>query len=150
MVKYILIIFITVLCSCNKIEQPNKDYFTGVWEAEKGGKLNLNEDGTFTAKGINFNYIYDYDIIIDFNGKWKIDQYNYKDKKLRILLESDYTYENFNFDNTYIKDEKEFSYEVGFSLIASGKGIFENKPPWELFTWIEDPDDMNKYKFIKQ
>ncbi|MEF9477671.1 hypothetical protein OWR28_08040 [Chryseobacterium sp. 1B4] len=34
-------------------------------------------------------------------------------------------------------------------LYISGQGIKGNNPPWNLFLWDGDPDEMLKYEFIK-
>ena len=35
-------------------------------------------------------------------------------------------------------------------FFISGQGSNEDNPPWDLFIWKGDPDEMVKYKFIKQ
>ena len=38
---------------------------------------------------------------------------------------------------------------IYFSLFISGEGLLDNKPPWYLFDYIGDPDELNLYKFTK-
>ena len=38
---------------------------------------------------------------------------------------------------------------IYFSLFISGEGLLDNRPPWYLFDYIGDPDELNLYKFTK-
>lgn len=37
-----------------------------------------------------------------------------------------------------------------FNFLITGDGAFENRPPWKLYIFIGDPDEMNRYIFNKK
>lgn len=138
------------LQSCKK-NNPNEDDFVGLWVADNGASVQFMKDKTFIARKIDFSKIYyekefEYKKI-DFKGKWRL--VNYPQKIGTIVLQSESTYSDYGIKHTYLVNGKEKSHKVGFSFEIGGRGLL-HKPPWLLFIWIGDPDDMNKYEFNKQ
>jgi hypothetical protein len=84
---------------------------------------------------------------LDFAGQWEIVKEN---KKSKLELHTDATFKDVGVDKTYTNNGEVRSHKLGLALEIAGEGVFENKPPWHLFVWIGDPDDVNKYKFVKQ
>jgi hypothetical protein len=129
--KLITLIFISyVLGGCNNTA-PKAEYFVGTWKSKDGAVIELNRDFSFTAKQVNLSNIFfnmdGKNNRANFTGKWKFTT----DDQKRKVIEVDSNKYHFIFD-------------------ISGQGVFENKPPWDLYIFIGDPDDMNKYKFKKQ
>ncbi len=83
----------------------------------------------------------------DFSGNWEIVD---TQKQKTIVIHSNSTYKDYNVNRTYTVNGIVNSHKVGFSLEISVEGVFEDNKPYYLFVWIGDPDDMNKYKFVKQ
>ncbi len=129
--KYIAVMLLfQLLFGCSHTKPERKD-FIGTWKADDGATVQLKEDGSLIVNQINLSNIF-FDNKnpankIDFTGKWEFTKDNYKRQVIKVNS-SKYTF-NFN---------------------TSGQGALENKPPWDLYVWIGDPDDMNKYKFVKQ
>ena len=73
------------------------------------------------------------------NGTWKIE----KDVNSGILFGI-----NEGIKITYGLEDMRGQGEIIFFI--SGQGSNEDNPPWDLFIWKGDPDEMVKYKFIKQ
>lgn len=105
---------------------PIKEELIGNWINSDSAIINLKKDGTFTAKKlpVEFFILEDYKgKQFDGNGEWTL-------KKGKTYWE---VYLEFN----KILN-KEYSY--GHTMLISGeKGILENKPPWYLFTWKDEP-----------
>ena len=124
-----IVIFANALQSCDGIHPKPKD-FIGSWKSDDGAIIELEKDSSFIAKQVNLsNIFFDKDnrnIKIDFEGRWEFTT-DYKKKKIIKINSNKYS----------------FSFEI------SGQGILERKPPWDLYIWIGDPDDMNKYEFKK-
>lgn len=110
----------------------------GTWVAEDNAIISFNEDGTFNTKGLSGSKMFS-----GFN-EYKNEKFNERGNwKLRKNQGSWII--DLNFSRS-VKLEGGFATQV----LISGEGVFENKPPWHLFVWIGDPDDVNKYKFVKQ
>lgn len=147
--KLIVLLFSIISYSCNNIDIKKED-LVGKYIAKDGAFIELYDDRTFIAKKVNLENIYgDWarNMIIDFEGQWSVEIYG---KKIRVDLRSNYTYSDFGVKREYARLGKKISHKIGFNLDILGQGVFENNPPWDLFVWIGDPDDLNKYKFIRQ
>jgi hypothetical protein len=59
------------------------------------------------------------------------------------------TIDNIN-SGVYIKYELYDGGEGEIVFYISGRGINGNNPPWNIFIWDGDPDDMQKYEFTKE
>ena len=150
---------IFVLLSCLLLQgctlKAEKLDLIGTWKNKDGAVIILNEDGMFSAKEINYFKVYNEPEFknkkIDFSGKWKSTTTG-NQKRAAIDLTSNSTYKDFGIaKKNYIdRNVKEQSMEIGMTLQIAGSGLFENKKPYYLFVNVGDPDDMNKYKFIKQ
>lgn len=138
------------LQSCSSPEAQKQD-FVGIWKSEDGAVIDLKADGNYTAKQLDYYNVYlekeHKGKKLDFAGRWKIVN---KDKKLRLELHTDATFKDLGINKTYTYNGEVRSHKLGLTFEIAGKGIFENKPPWHLFIWVGDPDDVNKYKFVKQ
>ncbi|MFV0507367.1 MAG: hypothetical protein ACK5L5_11820 [Bacteroidales bacterium] len=116
------------LQSCSNLKFERKD-FVGIWEAGDKATVELNEDSSTIIKDIDLSNIFysKTNETIDFSGKWEFTTDMYKKQVIRIN-----------------------SRKYTFDFYISGQGTFGNKPPFDLYIFIGDPDEMNKYRFIKQ
>lgn len=143
------LLFFLIGCSNN---QPKEKDFVGVWKSNDGAKIELYKNGTFKAKNI---YYYNYDQNkkfknkkFNFDGVWKL---NFENKQgVKLDINSTKKFSDYGIVYTYIIDDNIFSHKLNMSFEIKGHGVLENKLPWELFVWIGDPDNMNKYVFLKQ
>lgn len=140
------------LNACDRQTELKKEQFTGSWESGDGAIIELREDGTYTARKLDFLAYCCYDEIedtmrFDMEGDWRIMEEG--DRPI-LKLSSNQTFEDYGIEKTYTVDGKVLSYKIGMELNISGRGMLENKPPWHLFYWVGDPDDMNKYEFLKK
>jgi hypothetical protein len=111
----------------------------GVWIAEDGGEFLFNGDGTFAARNLPGRKVFKIEKykekIFSESGTWKIVNTSGK-QWTEIALE---------FDNS---DSLEGGFS-GLKLNISGTGIFENKPPWNLFLWIDEAGG-DRYTFRRK
>ena len=126
-----------ILQGCSGQELTKND-IVGTWVAEDGGKLDFNKDGSFRTESLSGSKFFSgfnkyQNMKFSEEGKWELIE-----KNGRQIID--------------LKIAKSEKLQGGFSthLGISGEGAFGNNPPWHLFVWIGDPDDMNKYKFEKQ
>lgn len=114
--------------SCGNPKFERKD-FVGVWKAEDNATVKLNDDGSAIINKINLSNIFDNkeNQVVDFTGKWEFTTDMYKKKVVKIN-----------------------SLKYTFDFYISGQGAFGNKPPFDLYVFIGDPDEMNKYRFVRQ
>lgn len=151
--RIIVFSFLTIIInSCDT--QISKRDLEGTWESNDGALIVLNEDGTYTVKGINYFLISGDKNFngqkIDLTGKWHIGKTGNQEKKTVELI-SNLTYKDFGIHDTYVdKNGLEQSHKINCSFEVSESGLFSNKPPYSLFVHIGDPDDMNKYNFTKK
>lgn len=148
--RYIAIMLSLFLQSCSSPEAQTQD-FVGLWKSDDGASIEFRADGSYTAKQVDYYNVYfekeHKDKKLNFAGQWEIVNEN---KKTKLELHTDATFKDVGVDKTYTNNGEVRSHKLGLTLEIAGEGIFENKPPWHLFIWIGDPDDMNKYKFVKQ
>ncbi len=133
LIQSISLALMCILQGCSG--QPTKKDIIGVWVAEDGGKFSFEENGSFSTENLSGSKI--------FSGFDKYDDMKFSEQGTWELSEGSVIILDF---------EKSDNLQGGFStqLSISGEGLLENNPPWYLFAWIGDPDDMNKYKFEKQ
>lgn len=136
-VSYLYLVSMFLFQGCTGSE-PTKSEIVGTWGAQDGAIISFNEDGTFDTRNLPGSKIFsgfsEYkDEKFNEHGHWKL-------KKEQG---------NWIVDLSFDRSEK---VESGFAtqMSISGEGLLENRPPWYLFLWIGDPDDVNKYKFVKQ
>ncbi|MGI9582578.1 hypothetical protein ACR1PO_15390 [Chryseobacterium sp. RRHN12] len=140
--NYLLIIMgLILLYSCNEVK-PKQNDFIGTWKSSDNAFINLNANGTCTLKSIDY---------------YKISSFpKNKNKELNaegtwVFLENAESGIIDNIDNgikiTYNLPKENIKGEI--ILYISGQGIKGNNPPWNLFLWDGDPDEMLKYEFIK-
>jgi len=130
----LLIIIISLLEGCTNKKPDFKD-FIGAWKSENGAEFFLKEDSTCIVQEID-GTCFGYRSNLSFEGKWFFAEKDDNDKT------------NYNIGIYNIDESGNHSLKISFYI--RGKGILENTPPWYLFQYIGDPDDMNKYKFTKQ
>ena len=149
----ILFILLAILLSgCNA--EIRKSDLEGTWRSDDGALIVLNEDGTFIAKGINYFVVSGSKLFngkkIDLSGEWQIGKTGNQEKK-SVELISNSTYKDFDVHKTYVDENGlEQSYKIYCTFQVYESGLFNNKPPYSLFVYIGDPDDMNKYNFTKK
>lgn len=120
------------------VPAPSKEDFIGIWKSNDGGVFNFKDDNTFSAENLTGEKMFDgfqkyYGKKITEKGKWYI-----KKEKDRWRLFLDF------------KKVEQSNGGHSTQLNIEGKnGVLLNKPPWVLFVWIGDPDDINKYEFTK-
>lgn len=144
-IKYFMIGLSLLLFGC-KEPKFNEDDFVGIWKAEDGAVIEIYYNGRCKATGLNYYNIYPFNEHknrqLNFEGTW--DFTNGGDAQLHLSYNEGKTYH-------YKGETKE--YKAGFDLSILGKGLFGNKPPFDLYKYIGDPDDIdesNKYRFVKQ
>jgi hypothetical protein len=140
-VKYFMLGFVLSLFACNEHNFKDVD-FIGIWQADDGARITIKQDGTCVLSGLNKSIVgiaNDETEKLNANGNWKM-------------------VENINSGITGgITTGLKVSYDLmdrngrgGILFYISGRGINENRAPWDLFIWKGDPDEMIKYKFVKQ
>lgn len=123
------------LFSCNSEKYKEED-FVGIWKSNDGAIIQLKSDFSFIANSLDFSKIY-YPFYkcknkkTDCIGKWKYTMNSQKERVIYVLCDVD-------------------NKQRSFSFYISGKGVLGNKPPWDLYVDIGDPDDMNRYVFTKE
>ncbi|MFR2070869.1 MAG: hypothetical protein ACLS4S_12190 [Bacteroides nordii] len=115
---------------CNSPKPTFKD-LVGTWVSEDGAKIILRDDSTCILKNIPAQYVNRYTDTDFFSntGKWYLEK-------------NDLGYDGYNIR---IGHER----LLYITLYISGEGLFNNTPPWFLFDYIGDPDELNLYKFTK-
>ena len=145
---WLFIVFILSLLSCNK--KLSEKEFVGTWEANDGAVVKLQSNKRFSASNIDFDKI-DFpqkEFInkkVSLEGNWQLTE-----ESDRMELVSKSTYADYGIENTYDDNGVKKSHKLGFSFDIEGSGILQNSPPWKLVIYIGDPDDMNKYEFVKK
>ena len=117
---------------CNNSKPTSQD-FIGTWVSEDGGEIIFKEDSICIVKGIyakQINPFSEEKVSLSGEGQW------------RIRTKDSNGYDKYNIA-IYLKGV------IYFSLFISGEGLLDNKPPWYLFDYIGDPDELNLYKFTK-
>ena len=143
-----IIVLLVFLCSCNT-QLKDKD-LVGLWKAKDGAVIELYSNGLYAADNIDFGKI-KYpkvefsDKKLSLRGNWRIDIASKK-----VEFESKSTYADYGISNTYTYNGERKSHEIGMSFNIEGSGMSKNSQPWMLFVFVGDPDDLNKYVFIKQ
>lgn len=123
----ILILMITLFSFLGCGEKMKDEDFVGVWKAQDGAIVKLERNGVVIIKGINMAMILSNENkFADITGEWKLTT----DLNGNQVVE--------------INTDK-----YNFSFFISGQGVFGNKPPWSLYVFIGDPDELNKYLFTK-
>lgn len=139
--KCFIIGILLSLFGCKNPEFNSTD-FVGTWKAEDGAVISINKDGSCDLNNLNYNIVNsaqdEYEKLNTF-GTWKIINNINNGITGGISTGIDVTY------NLMDREGK-----GGVEFYISGQGFSENKPPWNLFIWKGDPDDMIKYKFVKQ
>ncbi len=146
----IIILLLIELNACNM--NFKREDFIGIWKSGDGSVIEFKKDGSYIAKQINYGNFYSKEKfkrkIFDITGNWEI---NNNSKQGNILnLTSNATFDDYGINDTYTINGVVRSHKIGLSFKISGEGFFESSPPYYLFVWIGDPDDANKYKFVKE
>lgn len=138
--KYILIAFLAIILSCTDSKTKKTD-FIGVWKSSDEAYIILKKNGTCTLKGIDYYKISSFpknkNKKLNAEGTWQFTE----DAESGII-------DNIN-SGVYIKYELYDGGEGEIVFYISGQGINGNNPPWNIFIWDGDPDDMQKYEFTK-
>jgi hypothetical protein len=140
--KYLLIILLSsiLLCSCDS-NKPKQTDFIGTWKSSDNAFIKLNKNGTCILKGVDYYKISRFPINknreLNVEGIWQFTE----NAESGIID---------NIDNgiTIIYNLPE-STKGEILFYISGQGINGNNPPWNLFIWDGDPDEMLKYEFVK-
>lgn len=133
---------------CSSPEKKAQD-FVGLWKSTDGAEIDLRADGSYKAKQIDYYKVQPEKGLenkkIDFAGQWKFSS----EGKAKIELQTETTFKDLGIDKTFTYNGEVRSHRLGLTLEISGEGIMGNKLPWYLFVWIGDPDNGDKYKFVK-
>lgn len=117
-----------LLNGCNN-PKPTFQDFIGTWTSEDGGEIILKEDSICIIKNITYSGYLDTEIL-SYKGKWEFrDKDDLGNKQYNVIV------------------NKEGILSICFYI--SGEGLFSNTPPWYLFQYIGDPDELNLDKFTK-
>ena len=146
--KYIVRLMLSVMSmfSMGCVGENNslkEDCFVGTWQSEGNAKIVLNKNGK--GELFNFNYenvnsIANKDSILNGACEWKLEQIN-GSNKVAIAYYDGGTIQ-------YLDKMVQTNLKISFQI--EGTGVFGNKPPWNLFVFIGDPDELNKYTFTKE
>lgn len=128
--KYVLYsIIVTSLFLTGCISPEKEDFDGGVWRADDGATVYLNGDGSVIINQINRLNVVSGGIkegdFVNFTGEWKFTT-DFNNQKIIDISTDD---------------------RGGFDFHIKGQGIFENKRPFDLFVYIGDPDNMDRYIF---
>ncbi len=127
LLNYICLLLLLQGCSG---QEPLREDFIGKWKSSNGSLIELTRDGHFNGIKVDMSkIIYDVDDLEGkaLQGRWELTTDNYGKQVIKISTEK---------------------YRFNFYIV--GEGLFEKTPPWRIYSYIGDPDDMNKYEFIKQ
>lgn len=138
---FITLIAITLFGCCEP--HFNQCDFIGKWTSSDSSSINLYSDGTCRLNNINYIKINSIESKkgdkLNSSGVWKL------------------IYEFESGIPNGISTGVGISYRLpnragtgGLDFFISGEGILENKPPYYLFIWDGDPDNVEKYKFVKE
>jgi hypothetical protein len=134
---YFTIVMSLLLTGC--ISPEKEDFNGGVWRADDGATVYLNDDGSAIINQINWSNIVsggeNKKNVIDLTGKW---EFTTAFNNLKVIEFCTDHLGSFEMNGFYC-----------FSFDIKGRGIFENKQPFDLFIYIGDPDERNRYIFKK-
>lgn len=138
--KYLLILLSIVLHNCGGSRSKATD-FIGTWKSSDSAYIQLNKNGTCILKGVDYYKISSFpknkNKELNVKGTWKFIE----------NVESGII-DNMNNGIAIIYNLPEGK-QGEISLYISGHGINGNNPPWNIFIWDGDPDEMQKYEFVK-
>lgn len=125
--KYIIALFMPLLIGCFSDSPPTKSELVGKWKGSDCTYLILEENGTFTAKGLSKETATSFSIssansVFSGSGNWKI-QMGQGFWEVRL----DFKEINRDFHNNGF-----------YTLLVSGNNKLENKSPWYLFVWADE------------
>jgi hypothetical protein len=140
--KYYILPFLMILFGCKETKFENSD-FVGKWKSNDGASIVFNTDGSCIISEMDYFIVSSFPTNknkrLNTTGTWKIIN----------DVESGITGGiNKGIKISYQLPDREG--KGGITFYISGQGINENTAPWDLFIWKGDPDEMIKYKFIKQ
>lgn len=139
--KYLLITLLTIiLYSCGETK-PKQSDFIGTWKSSDNAYIKLNKNGTCILKGVDH---------------YKISSFP-KNKNRELNAEGTWQFtenvESGILDNIDNGITMKYNLPEGTKgeilFYISGQGINGNNPPWNIFIWEGDPDEMLKYEFEK-
>lgn len=133
--KYIILICVIFFFENCTHKQFHFNDFVGLWHSDEGGVIILNEDSTCVIQNLNGKY-FGYNDSLSYSGKWLLRE------------KDDNGYDVYNIE-IWSQDELGYT-SLYISLKITGEGLFGTSPPWSLFQYIGDPDEINKYRFVKQ
>lgn len=124
----ILILLIALFSFLSCREKMNDQDLVGVWKARDGAMVRLERGGVVIIKGMNMAMIWSNENkLADIIGEWKFTTDLNGNQVVEINAD-----------------------KYNFSFFMSGQGVVGNKPPFDLYVFIGDPDDFNKYSFTKK
>ena len=133
------LIFFSLFQSCST-KEPTKGEIAGVWKSKDGAIMNIKDDFSFNAINIPIAYYFrnsekKYEVeVFSGEGKWNIN-----DGQTHWEIDIMFTRSSIG--------ESRF----GNQLLLSGGGIFERSSPYKnIFIQVGDPDNNERYEFIKQ
>lgn len=111
--------------SCDSLEKKS---FVGTWIAADKATIEFRSNNVVQLKNIDKNKIF----------------YNPKSTKNEVSFEGKW---NFNSEKNIVNINSNMYH---FTLEVIGQGFLGNEPPYNLVLWVGDPDEINKYEFIKK
>jgi len=141
--NYLFILITSVLLYGCGNPKPQSTDFIGSWKSKENARIILNRNGTCTLKGVDYFKISSFpqnkERKLNAKGTWNF--INNADSGIIDGISN-------GVNITYTIPEKKLKGEIVFYI--SGQGLNGNTPPWSLFIWDGDPDEMTKYEFIKE
>lgn len=131
-----------VLFGCKEARFDIND-FVGKWKSNDGASIAFKSDSSCSINDMDYFIVSSFPTNknkrLNTTGRWKLVD----------NVESGITYGiNKGIKISYQLPDREG--KGGIEFYISGQGLNENKAPWDLFIWKGDPDEMVKYKFVKQ
>ncbi len=126
----------------NKNKTLKEDYFIGTWRSDDNAKIVLKKDGK--GELFNFNFknvdsISKIDSILNGDCEWRFVQIYGRDQVTITCYDGD----TIQYLGKIVRTKFSINFNIG------GTGLFGQSPPWNLYVFIGDPDDFNRYLFIK-
>jgi len=135
--------FLTMFLSCSKLPHPMSEDLVGQWKSDMNEVLILYANSTFEAKGIVLS---NYKAKLLFNdssetkiggkGTWKIYKTDNENKLCLNYL-------------SFVKKHETIEKQFGFTWSIKGSGLFENRLPWKIVSWIGDDEGISTFKKVK-
>ena len=135
--------FLTMLLSCTKLPPLEKKDLIGQWKSDMNEVFILHADSTFEAKDIVISsftakYLFNgsSETKIGAKGTWEI--YKTRNENQLCLVYS-----------SFVIKQETIEKQFGFTWSIRGSGLFENRLPWKIVSWIGDDEGISTFKKVE-